>query len=271
MPELPEVETTVRALRLPLVGQTIVDVQTSWPRHIATPDINEMRFRIQGRRIESINRRAKYILLTLSEGETLVVHLKMSGHLAVCDSSEASHPHVHTRFMLGNGKELRFRDQRKFGRIYLVDDPEQILSGLGPEPLEPAFTAAILHERLSVRKRMIKPLLLDQAFVAGIGNIYANEALFYARISPTRQAHTLNSTESRALHGAIQKALNLGLINGGASIDLYRKPDGSRGNMQNEFVVHGREGQPCLQCGTMIHRAVLNSRSVFYCPNCQRH
>lgn len=269
MPELPEVETTVRALRQPLVGQTIVDVQTSWPRHIATPDINELHFRIQGRKVESIHRRAKYIVISLSEGETLIVHLKMSGHLAVFDQSEPSHRHVHTRFILESGKELRFRDQRKFGRIYLVKDSDQILAGLGPEPLEPEFTVAELQQRLSGRKRALKPLLLDQSFVAGIGNIYANEALFYAGISPTRHAHTLSSSECAALHGAIQRALNLGLVNGGASIDLYRKPDGSKGNMQNEFVVHNREGQPCVQCGAMVQRMVINSRSTYYCPRCQ--
>ncbi len=269
MPELPEVETTVRALRKPLVGQKIIDVKNDWPGHIVKPDLTEFRERIHGLRIESVSRRGKYLLFQLSAGETLIIHLKMSGHLSVVDANTLAHKHVHTTFSLSNGQELRFRDQRKFGRIYLVHDPEEVIGNLGPEPLEPSFTVNEFKMRLKNRKRVIKPLLLDQTFVAGIGNIYANEALYYAAVHPTRRSDTFTAVEINALHQGIQKALNLGLDNSGASIDLYEKPDGSKGNMQNEFVVHGREGDPCGRCGQPIERIVLGGRSTYFCPKCQ--
>lgn len=179
------------------------------------------------------------------------------------------HRHVRTVFDLANGKELRFRDMRKFGRVYLVRNPEEVLGQLGPEPLDPTFTPETLKERLRGRKRMLKPLLLDQGFVAGVGNIYANEALFYAGVHPKRTADMLSAAEIEALHAAIQQALKLGLKHEGASVDLYLKPDGSRGSMQNEFVVHGREGEACTRCHAPIEREVIGGRSAFFCPNCQ--
>jgi formamidopyrimidine-DNA glycosylase len=269
MPELPEVETTVRSLRQPLLGQTFTGVRNQWPRHIATPDLQELQARIQGQRIETINRRGKYLVFTLSKGDSLLIHLKMSGHLSVLDRRAPLSKHVHTVFELASGRELRFRDPRKFGRVYLVSDPERILGKLGPEPLEHSFTANVLQERLQGRKRVIKPLLLDQSFIAGVGNIYANEALFYARIHPERRSDSLTLEETKALHRAIRKSLNLGLANQGASIDQYRKPDGSLGTMQNEFVVHNREEQPCVRCYGIVQRMVLGGRSTYFCPECQ--
>jgi formamidopyrimidine-DNA glycosylase len=269
MPELPEVETVVRALRQPLVGRTFTEVRNYWPGHIVTPSLAELQQRIHGRTVLSINRRAKYLVFSLSGGETLIVHLKMTGHLSVVDQDTPPDKYAHTVFGLDNGQELRFRDTRKFGRVYLVSDPAEIFGHLGPEPLENAFTAAVLQERLENRKRVLKPLLLDQTFVAGIGNIYADEALYYAGLHPERRADTLSLAEIKALHKAIQKVLKLGIEREGASIDRYVKPDGSKGDMQNAVAVFRRTGDPCYHCGTPIQRIKLGGRSTHFCPTCQ--
>lgn len=270
MPELPEVETTVRALRPLLIDDTIIQVRCQWPRHIATPSLEELQFRLHHKQILDIQRRAKYLVFCLSEGEHLIIHLKMSGRLLVTDCEESADKHVHTVFALASGRELRFWDQRKFGRVYLVRDVSEILAHLGPEPLLPEFTTAVLEERLHGRRRALKPLLLDQTFIAGVGNIYADEALFYAGLDPRRGADTLTPAEITALHRAIRKALQLGIDREGASIDLYVKPDGSRGEMQNEVAVFRRTNMPCHRCGTPINRIVLGGRSTHFCPQCQK-
>ncbi|MAU01427.1 MAG: DNA-formamidopyrimidine glycosylase [Anaerolineaceae bacterium] len=270
MPELPEVETVVRALRQPLIGRTITGVRNDWPRHIGTPTLDELRARIHGCQVKAINRRAKYLVFSLTQGETLIIHLKMSGHLAVVAVTTPSNKYVHTVFELDNGQELRFRDTRKFGRVYLVQDPEQILGKLGPEPLEADFTPEVLQERLNGRTRALKPLLLDQQLIAGVGNIYADEALFYAKLHPTRPANTLSKNEIEALHNAIQKVLRLGIEREGASIELYVKPDGSKGDMQNAVAVFRRTGDPCYDCGRPVERIVLGGRSTHFCSNCQK-
>ncbi|MEZ4592752.1 MAG: bifunctional DNA-formamidopyrimidine glycosylase/DNA-(apurinic or apyrimidinic site) lyase [Chloroflexota bacterium] len=270
MPELPEVETVVRALRAPLIGRTITGVRNDWPRHIGTPSLDELRMRLQGCQVQAIHRRAKYLVFTLTHGETLIAHLKMSGHLSVVNAAAPADKHVHTVFELDNGQELRFRDIRKFGRVYLVQNPNQILGKLGPEPLESSFTPEVLGERLNGRTRALKPLLLDQELIAGVGNIYADESLFYARLHPTRPANTLSQQETVALHGAIQKVLKMGIEREGASIELYVKPDGSKGDMQNAVAVFRRTGEPCYTCGRPIERIVLGGRSTHFCANCQK-
>ena len=275
MPELPEVETVVRALRAPLVGRVFADVRNDWPRHIATPAPQELAARLPGREILAISRRGKYLVFTLSQHETLIIHLKMSGHLAVVDSRTPPDKHVHTIFGLvpEPGREtrqaLRFRDPRKFGRVYLVHDPQDILGKLGPEPLDEQFTVAALRQRLAGRRRVLKPLLLDQSVIAGIGNIYADEALFYAGLRPTRLSHTLTDMEIGRLHAAIQAVLRLGIAREGASIDSYVKPDGDKGDMQNAVAVFRRTGDPCYTCGSPIERIVLGGRSTHFCPRCQ--
>lgn len=271
MPELPEVETVVRALRDPLIGRTFADFESYWPKQVIFPDdVQALRDRIAGRSVTQIRRRAKYIVMTLDQGEeTLIVHLKMTGHLAVVPHDQPLHKHVRQRFVLTDGDDLRFRDMRKFGRIYLVKDPAEVLAKLGPEPLEPEFTAAVFRKRLAGRKRILKPLLLDQTIVAGIGNIYADEALYGAKIRPDRQTNTLNEAEIIALHKAIQHALRLGIEREGASIGDYVKPDGSKGDMQNAVQVFRRTGFPCYSCGTPITRIVLGGRSTHFCANCQ--
>jgi formamidopyrimidine-DNA glycosylase len=268
MPELPEVETTVRALRQPLVGRVIMDVWNDWPKHL-TPTLSEFQQRIQGKCIQAVDRRAKYLVFRLSEGETLLIHLKMTGHLAVVAPEEPADKHVHTLFTLDDGRELRFRDTRKFGRVYLLSEAQTVLGKLGPEPLSEAFTPEILHQKLQGRKRVLKPLLLDQEFIAGIGNIYADEALHHAGIHPMRISNTLSMGESRALHAAIQKVLELGIRREGASIDNYRKPDGSGGDMQNALVAYNRAGELCYRCKGTIERIVLGGRSTHFCSGCQ--
>ncbi|MBP8949599.1 MAG: bifunctional DNA-formamidopyrimidine glycosylase/DNA-(apurinic or apyrimidinic site) lyase [Candidatus Promineofilum sp.] len=269
MPELPEVETFVRALRRPLVGRTVVAARNDWPRHIAAPPPDELAARIAGRRIEAIDRRGKYLVFSLSDDENLIIHLKMTGHLSVVPADTPPDPYAHTVFALDDGRELRFRDPRKFGRVYLVRDPADVVGPLGPEPLTDEFTADELAARLAKRRRVLKPLLLDQTFIAGIGNIYADEALFDAGLRPTRRSETLSAAEIIALHAAIRKVLALGIAREGASISTYVKADGQKGEMQNEVAVFRRTGQSCYACGGPIERIVLGGRSTHYCPNCQ--
>ena len=270
MPELPEVETTVRALREPLTGRTIVEVHNDWPRHVATPGLSELRTRIRDRRIERIDRRGKYLVFTLSSDETLIIHLKMTGHLSVVDQDAPPDPYAHTVFVLDEGQELRFRDPRKFGRVYLARDRHEVLGSLGPEPLEPAFTVETLRQRLKSRKRALKPLLLDQGFIAGVGNIYADEALYYAGLHPQRRANSLSNAEMVALHTSIRQVLQMGIEREGASIDRYVKPDGSKGDMQNAVAVFQRTGESCYGCQTgIVQRIVLGGRSTHFCPICQ--
>ena len=269
MPELPEVETFVRALRRPLVGRTITGARNDWSRHVAVPPVDELRARVAGRRIEAIDRRGKYLVFSLSDDETLIIHLKMTGHLSVVPAETPPDPYAHTVFELDDGRELRFRDPRKFGRVYLVHDPADVLAPLGPEPLRDEFTADELAARLARRKRVLKPLLLDQTFIAGIGNIYADEALHDARLLPTRRSDTLTAEEIVALHAAIQKVLALGIEREGASISTYVKADGEKGDMQNAVNVFRRTGQSCYVCGGPIERIVLGGRSTHFCANCQ--
>lgn len=227
--------------------------------------------RLSGVRFTAVTRRAKYLVFHLSSREYLVMHLRMSGHLSVVDGGTPRHKYDHTIFFLASGQELRFRDMRKFGTVELVTDLDRFFVKIGPEPLDDNFTSAVLKERLKGRTRIMKSTLLDQTVVAGIGNIYADEALFYANIHPEKSPKDLTEQEIVALHKAIQKVLKLGIAREGASIDLYAKPDGSRGDMQNAVAVFRRTGQPCYTCGTMIERKKLNGRSTHFCPSCQRN
>jgi formamidopyrimidine-DNA glycosylase len=265
MPELPEVETIVHGLRGPLVGRTFTGVTVLWPNAIKTP-ISELEQRLPGQRIEAITRRAKYLQFHLSGGDTLFIHLKMSGDLLVEPESEPRHPHVRTIFGLDNAHELRFKDARKFGRVYLVADPGQVAGKLGPEPLADDFTVEDFKELFQRKKGRLKPLLLNQEFMAGVGNIYADESCFLAQINPCRQVNTLSPEELERLYHAIRRALNAGITHKGASFDsVYRG-----GEFQDHFQVYGRTDQPCLTCGTPIVRIVMGGRSTHFCPKCQQ-
>ncbi len=268
MPELPEVETVVRGLREPLVGRRIDGVWYERAKVIHTPSAEQFSARLMGQTVQAITRRAKYILCMLDH-DILAVHLKMTGRLYVSDGPEAGDRWVRLRLQLDNGQQLCFSDARRFGRVYLASTVEAIAPGLGPEPLEDAFTAAVLRERLAGRHKAIKALLLDQSFVAGVGNIYADEALHHAGIHPERAADSLDSAEAERLHGTIRKVLQAGIDYQGASVNWYRKPDGSKGESQDHFYVYDREGEPCLNCGQPIIKTRVAQRGTHYCPQCQ--
>jgi formamidopyrimidine-DNA glycosylase len=194
----------------------------------------------------------------------------MSGHLSIENVSKSVDKHVHTSFLLNGKEELRFRDIRKFGRVYLVNNPDEILGDLGPEPLSDEFSDQWLVENLLGRKRILKPLLLDQNFIAGIGNIYADEALFQAKLKPDRRSNSLSNSEIQGLRQGIQKVLSLGIKEEGASIDtIYRKPDGSMGGMQDSFAVYGRTDMGCLRCSGKIKKIILGGRGTHFCDQCQ--
>lgn len=274
MPELPEVETVVRGLRAPLIGRRVESFWLGWPRTLATPDPDQFEARIVGQTFRGIERRAKYIICQLDD-DLLVVHLKMTGRLYVtpADAVHNDDRWVHFKLGLDAGQELRFSDARKFGKVFLSREFASIGKGaaaLGPEPLEDDFTVDVFRERLSKRKTSIKALLLDQSFVAGVGNIYADEALFRARIHPLRRADTLTAAESAALYETVRAALRDGIDYEGASVQWYRKPDGSTGESQEHFFAYGRDGQPCLNCGTIMTKIRVAQRGTHLCLNCQK-
>lgn len=274
MPELPEVETAVRGLREPLIGRTIrCAVFPGDPGRMLNLDPHHLAERIAGQRIEAINRRAKYLIFLLSQ-DFLIVHLKMTGHLYVLPAEEANpfDRWVRVRFPLDNGEELRFSDSRRFGRVSLCSTPNEILPALGPEPLEDDFTLEVFQERLKGRKGVLKSLLLNQSFVAGVGNIYADEALHIARIHPLRTADSLTDAEIARLYGGIRQALADGVHFEGASINWYRKPDGTRGESQNHlraYREHNGDNAPCPVCGTPISTIRVGQRGTHFCPVCQ--
>lgn len=271
MPELPEVETVVRGLRQPLVGHTIQSMWYDWEKTIATPHVNEFEQRVIGQTVQAVKRRAKYIVVEL-DTDVLLVHLRMTGRLYVTDADAEHHVDkwVHVKFGLDGAQELCFSDARKFGKIYLTHDIKTVTGGIGPEPLEDDFTVAVFTERMANRRKMIKPLLLDQTFVAGVGNIYADEALHRARIHPERTADTLTPDEITRLHGTVRAALRAGIQHEGASINWYRKADGTKGDSQNHFYVYGQEGEPCKTCNNaIIEKTRVAQRGTHFCPQCQ--
>lgn len=272
MPELPEVETTVRSIRDLLIGRHITTAWLDWPNSLVIPSPDIFMARLQGQAVRDVTRRAKYILIHL-EADVLIIHLKMSGRLYVVPDAfeDYADKWVHFLFQLDNSHQLRFSDSRKFGRVYLTENAEDVIGGLGPEPLEDAFTKAVFKDRIAGRSGKIKPLLLNQKFVAGIGNIYADEALHFAKIYPTRTADTLSESEIEKLWEGIRAALNAGIEREGASVNWYRKPDGTKGSAQDGLQVYGRAGEPCLTCGeAIVIKTTVAQRGTHFCPNCQR-
>ena len=274
MPELPEVETYVRELEPLLAGRRILAAEVRWPRTIAGPSPEEFVARIAGQRFATFGRRAKYMLLGLNEGDTLIVHLRMTGHMYVKDMAAAPDAHTHVLFDLDDGRRLHFQDPRKFGRMWLTAQPEMVLRKLGPEPLSDAFSGEELAGKLAGRKAAIKALLLDQALAAGVGNIYADEALFRAGLHPLRPGGSLTSGEVERLRLAVATVLADGIAAagsslGGSSLQNYSRPGGQTGSFQEEHRVFRRTGQPCLTCGAPIERIVVGQRSTHFCPNCQ--
>jgi formamidopyrimidine-DNA glycosylase len=271
MPELPEVETIARKLREgcgvepSILGRTILAVEVRWPRHIASPAGDEFLQAVAGQTIRSVSRRGKFLVLHLSGGY-LLIHLRMSGDLSVVPAGEPLRKHDLTVWHLSGAVDLRFHDPRRFGRVWLTGNPGGVLDRLGPEPLAPEFTAAHLGRMLQARRRQLKPLLLDQSFLAGLGNIYTDESLYRARLHPLRRSDMLRPAEIARLWRAIRGTLRAGIVRNGASIDwVYRD-----GSFQNHFRAYGRAGKRCGRCGVNIRRIVVGQRSTFYCPRCQR-
>lgn len=275
MPELPEVETVARNLRESgLVGRVVIDVIVRWPRTVDRPSVEELRVRLRGQEIQAIGRRGKFLILSLSAGDSLLVHLRMTGKFLVASAAEPLDGHVHVILALDDGRQLRYHDTRKFGRVYLVDEPAEVIGRLGPEPIAADFTAEDLEAMLTQRRRQLKPLLLDQTFLAGLGNIYVNEALWLAGLHPERRSNTLSSDEVNALHEAMRTVLQKGIDNLGTTlgdgISNFYGAGGAPGRNQEELFVHGREGAPCPRCGTSIRRLIVGQRSTYVCPLCQR-
>ncbi|MCA9908105.1 MAG: bifunctional DNA-formamidopyrimidine glycosylase/DNA-(apurinic or apyrimidinic site) lyase [Anaerolineae bacterium] len=270
MPELPEVETVVRGLREPLIGRSVQGIWHDWDKTIRTPPPEDFAARIAGQTFRAIDRRAKYILCRLDH-DILVVHLKMTGRLYVVgdETVHEADRWLHFRAQLDHGQQLRFSDARKFGFVALVSDLSEITAGIGPEPLEDDFTPDVLRQRLAGHKKAIKATLLDQNVLAGVGNIYADEALWQAQIHPLRAANGLGDDEITRLHAAIRQALTDGIDREGASVNWYRKPDGTTGKAQEKFAVYDRAGQPCLRCGTPVEKTRVAQRGTHYCPVCQ--
>lgn len=271
MPELPEVETVVRGLGPSLIGRTISNVEVDWARSVVDLDPEDFSRRLTGRQVLDVERRGKWIVILLAGGGALLVHLRMSGQLIWDSCIAPDDPHVRARFTLDNGDELCFSDTRKFGRLWLVDDAASALSDLGPEPLSDDFTLDQLAEMLARRKGRVKSLLMNQRFIAGLGNIYADESLWRAGVHPLRAANSLSRTEARKLYYAIRGLLSDALASGGTTLRdaRYVASDGRAGEFAQELAAYGRAGEPCPRCGEAIVRTRVGQRSTHFCPRCQ--
>ncbi|HEY7333110.1 MAG TPA: bifunctional DNA-formamidopyrimidine glycosylase/DNA-(apurinic or apyrimidinic site) lyase [Candidatus Limnocylindria bacterium] len=297
MPELPEVETVARDLQRWVAGARIADAEVRWERTIANPQPPDAFVaEVRGAEIARVGRRAKSVLIHLADGRVMTVALRMTGALIVAAPGTPDDPYVRVVFRLADGRELRYRDVRKFGRIglweggglrakgrvkrarrgrraaearapYRVGD---VFGRHGPEPLARSFSSARFAERLRGRSARLKTLLLDQSFVAGVGNIYADEALWRARLHPLRAADTLTTDEVRRLHRAMRGVLRQGIANRGSSFSDYVGADGEPGANAERLYVYRRSGEPCLRCGRAIERIVVGQRSTHFCSRCQR-
>jgi len=270
MPELPEVETIRRNLCFGFEGNpSIIDLQilaayVYWPRTLETPTLEEFNTRVIKQSITDISRRGKFLIFQLST-DYLLFHLRMSGDMQVENTDSPLDPHHRVVFDLENKIRLSFNDTRKFGRVWLVNNPLEVTKNLGPEPLDPDFSHQNFFDILKSRRRQLKPLLMDQSFLAGLGNIYSDEALYLAKLHPLVNSHDITPSQSRALWTAIQQVLEEGIQHNGASIDwVYRG-----GGYQNHFRIYQRNGESCPTCGTLIERIVVGQRSTHLCPKCQ--
>ena len=283
MPELPEVETVARDLRALVVGARIEGVRVTWERTLRSGDPAAFAGAVIGRTISAVGRRAKLVVLELDGPErgAITIHLKMTGQLFVVPADAPDDRYVRVTLELGDGRELRFRDIRKFGRIGLSRrDPvtNELVGelggvkgfiGFGPEPLDPAFTIGRFRARLRGRRGRLKPLLMDQAFVAGVGNIYADEALWAARLHPLRRVASIRRTDELRLYRELRRILAEAVERRGSSVDDYTAPEGD-GSMQDHLAVYQRTGEPCPRCGRPIRRIVVGARSTHLCTFCQR-
>jgi len=265
MPELPEVETLTRLLRPALLDKTVLSSDLLWKRSLVEPSPASFKKQILGQRITDISRRAKFFHVHLNR-YSLILHLRMSGDLLAVLGGYSPAKHDRLILKLSGDMSFVFNDPRKFGRIWLVSDPAAVFSGLGPEPLSDEFTSGWLFNALQARRRQLKPLLLDQGFIAGLGNIYTDEALHRAKLHPLTSSAAVTESEAYDLWQAVRAVLQQGIQDNGASIDwVYRG-----GDFQNHFRVYGRTGEACPTCGTPVERIVIGQRGTHFCPQCQK-
>jgi len=265
MPELPEVETIKRDLEKIIIGKKITEVCVHHPAVVRQPGIEKFKKGLTGAIVKRVLRRAKVLILELSNGKSLVVHLKMTGQLVYPGSGLKSRVSFH----LSNGKILDFNDQRLFGELRVMDDWRTLkfIQGLGPEPFD--INPGEFKEMLAKKKTKIKPLLMDQTFISGIGNLYAAETLFRAKIDPERSAQGLSDGEKEKLFQAIKEVLQEAIHCGGSSVDDYVRVSGERGDYSRHHKVYARDGKPCFVCKTLIKRTALGGRGTYFCPKCQ--
>ena len=273
MPELPEVETVRAQLEPRLVGRRFERVRIADTRLVQPDDPAAVADRLQGERVSRVERRGKYLVFRFESGRVLLIHLRMTGSLRhALPGTLAGDPYRRAVVRLDDGSDVAYRDVRRFG-TWLVLEPQEAAAyldaRLGDEPLDRAFTAKALAARFHNRRAPVKAALLDQRAVAGLGNIYADEALWRAQIHPLRPARELGDDELRRLHRAVRAALAAGIARQGATLRDYAQPNGDAGRMQHEFKVYGRAGEPCDRCGTPIAKTRVGGRGTWYCPSCQ--
>ena len=268
MPELPEVETVARLIRPDLLGRRVRSAEVFWRNSSGGLDSKRLSARLSGKRVRAVERRGKYILIEFVRAGAIAVHLRMSGRLQKGEGKPG--PYVRVRLNLDRGT-LDFIDVRKFGRFVAIDDSAAFLAHLGPEPLGPEFTEDWFIDALRRRRGRLKPLLLDQEFVAGLGNIYVDESLHRAGLHPLRSAASVRRPQARRLHSEIRAVLSEAIEREGSSFDtFYRTPTGQPGQYQHQFQVYARDGQDCLRCGTKIIKLVVGQRGTHVCSRCQR-
>lgn len=276
MPEMPEVETIRKTLAPHIEGRRITKVDLRLERLVKLPaDPEDFIARLEGRRVESLSRRGKYLCFQLDgAGDIFIVHLRMTGQLYFSPQGETDRKYTRLAMLLDDGSSLLFADLRTLGALYLVSQGEiPLINGLhtlGPEPLAKDFTPNYLQDYLATRQTKIKSLLLDQRAIAGLGNIYADEALFLAGIHPERKAKTLNEQETGRLYEAVNRVIEAGLADGGTTFSDYRDAHGERGRHQDNLYAYQRTGKPCRVCGAEIKRLVIGGRSAHFCPVCQK-
>jgi formamidopyrimidine-DNA glycosylase len=272
MPELPEVETVRARLEPVLTGRRFERVEIHDPRLVRPYEPAEVAAELEGERVAAVERRGKYLIFRFESGRVLLIHLRMTGSLRHTSGDLAEDPHRRAVVRLDNGSDVAYRDVRRFGTWLLLEPGElepYLGTRVGDEPLDALFTAARLGERLAKRRAPIKSALLDQRTLAGLGNIYVDEALWRAKVHPLRAAESLDRNELRRLHKAVRAALEAGIARQGSTLRDYALPDGASGSMQHEFKVYGREGEPCDRCGTPISKTRVAGRGTWFCSTCQ--
>jgi formamidopyrimidine-DNA glycosylase len=274
MPELPEVETVRRTLEVLSIGKEIKQVSVFWPKMIKRPnEVEQFKDALEGQTIKEIGRRGKFLIF-YTEVFALVSHLRMEGKYGVFNADEPVEKHTHVIFHFTDGTELRYKDVRKFGTMHLYEKGKEFetqpLADLGPEPFSDDFSVEWLSEKLKRTNRKIKPALLDQKILVGLGNIYVDEALFRAQIHPERIANSLTPDEEAVLYKEIVSTLSEAVEKGGSTIRSYVNSQGQIGMFQLQLYAYGRKGEPCKTCGTPLEKTVVGGRGTHYCPSCQK-